>query len=91
MQVLLEQPSYNRCLQKISDRYRVREGGISDCSKTIYHELSKDAHWHTRRNMDELFLDDKENTLIEVAAIESIFCALKDERCFHIPMKIYVE
>ncbi|KAH9066205.1 hypothetical protein EDB87DRAFT_1573825 [Lactarius vividus] len=37
----------------------------------------------------ELAVVESEHTITEIAALEAVFCALKNEGCFRIPLKLY--
>jgi hypothetical protein len=77
-------------LKRTLKRYQLRRKDVDNCSKNLYHELSK--HAHTRYgNTTKLAARDTEHTITEVAAIEAVFCTLKKLRCFSIPLTIEVE
>jgi hypothetical protein len=62
---------------------------VINVAKGLYVELSKHAHGNV--STSELILDQSKHAMTEVAAIESIFCALKKKGCFHIPMTIHLK
>ena len=86
LQKLLNDKIYKKCLKKIGARYQLREQDINSCFGVLYHELSKHAHGNT----SELVVSSTEHTITEVAAMEAIFCALKEHNCFHLPIKFRV-
>jgi len=85
--ILMKNQSFQECLPEAVERYQAREEDINSCAEGLYHELSK--HAHTRHgNLSDLVINSTEYTISEVAAMETVFCALKKEGCFHIPLTI---
>ena len=88
---LLKDPEYKNSLDCTLKRYQLRKVDVNNCSRNIYHELSKHAHTRYYGNMTELVVHDKEHTITEVASIETIFSTLKKRRCFRLPLTIQVQ
>ena len=90
LETLMNDQVYKSCLKTTFKRYQIRKIEIRRSSATIYHELSK--HAHTRYgNMDKLVISAPEHAISEVAALETVFCALKKRNCFRLPLTIEVE
>lgn len=86
---LLKEPAYETCLGPISSRYHLWESNVLSCSKSIHHELSKKADgniwWVSRLDISE-----RVYSKTQIAAIESVFCALKKKGCIHLELDINV-
>lgn len=82
-----EDKIYKKCLKKTLNHYKLRKNEVDSCSYNIYHELSKHAHGNT----NELLISDKEHTITEVCAMETIFCALKEQGCFTMELNLFVK
>ena len=80
-------PEYQKCLESVSNRYQLRKADVNACTRVLYHELSKHAHGNT----SSLCVKDTEHTVTEVAALEAVFCALKKQECFRLPLKLIIE
>ena len=78
---------YEECLTEVLHRYQLRKNDVNSCSRVLYQELSKHAHG----NVSQLLVTDEDHTITEVAAMESVFGALKNRYCFHLTLKIVVE
>ncbi|KAH8995485.1 hypothetical protein EDB92DRAFT_209132 [Lactarius akahatsu] len=85
LQHLIKHQAYQACLVTVTERYQLRKEDINSCVRMLYHELSKHAHGNTA----ELAVVESEHTITEIAALEAVFCALKNEGCFRIPLKLY--
>ena len=87
---LMKDQSYKDCLEKVtaSDRYQVRKTDVNNCSKNIYHQLSKFAHTRHGNDLELKIRSSEHETITEVAALECVFCTLKSEGCFHMPLTI---
>ncbi|KAH9173485.1 hypothetical protein EDB89DRAFT_698945 [Lactarius sanguifluus] len=85
LQHLINHQAYQACLVSVTERYQLRKEDVNACARTLYHELSKHAHGNTA----ELAVVESEHTVTEVAALEAVFCALKNEGCLRIPLKLY--
>ncbi|KAH9173486.1 hypothetical protein EDB89DRAFT_2228638 [Lactarius sanguifluus] len=85
LQHLINHQAYQACLVSVTERYQLRKEDVNACARTLYHELSKHAHGNTA----ELAVVESEHTITEVAALEAVFCALKNEGCLRIPLKLY--
>ena len=86
---LMKDQSYQDCLEKVTDRYKVRKRDVNNCSKNIYHQLSIFAHTRHGNDLELRIRSSSEHeTITEVAALECVFCALKSEGCFHMPLTI---
>jgi hypothetical protein len=81
---LVKDTEYQKCLARVIDRYQLRRKDVNSCTKGLYHSLSKHAHG----NRLELMVRDIDYEMKEFAAIESVFCALKERECFRLPLKI---
>jgi len=68
------------------EHYQLQKEDINTCACTLYCELSK----HTYGNTAKLAVVESEHTITEVAALEAVFCALKSNGCFRLPMKFYL-
>ena len=71
----------------MTERYQLRKEDVNACARTLYHELSKHAHGNTA----ELEVIESEHTTTEAAALEAVFCALRNKGCFQIPIKFYIQ
>jgi hypothetical protein len=85
LQALLKDPTYQTCLNQALNRHQLSESDVISCSETINDELSKNADG----NNYWLIILKNEYSTTEVAAIESIFCALKKKGCIHLPLYLY--
>ena len=85
--LLLEEPKYNECLKKTVRRYKLKKDDVKKCSSNIFDKLHAEyADWGN--TMDVLTVYDSKYSITEVAAIESLFCALKKLGCFYFPLRI---
>ncbi|KAH9173481.1 hypothetical protein EDB89DRAFT_2156007 [Lactarius sanguifluus] len=85
LQHLIKHQAYQACLEDVIRCYQLQKEDVNACTRTLYHKLSKHAHGNTA----ELAVVESEHTITEVAALEAVFCALKNEGCFRIPLKLY--
>ena len=88
---LMKNQSYQDCLEEITDRYQVRKTDVNSCSENIYQELSKRVHTRHGNDLELKIRSSEHETITEVAALECVFCALKSEGCFHMPLTIQVK
>jgi hypothetical protein len=84
---LLKEPTYDVCLKKNVERYKLFKHQVHSCSEAMYYEFSK----HAVGDPGDLHVHDTEHTMTEVAATESIFGALKELGCFRGPVTIHVK
>ena len=84
---LMDDSTYKRVLKKTLNNYHLRESDVNSCSRNLYHELSK----HAQGNTEELVITETEHTITEVAAMETVFGALKERGCLSMPIKIFVK
>ena len=82
----MKNPVYEKCIKIAASCYQLHERDINSCTRNLYHQFSKHAHGNTA----ELSVRDTAFTMMEVASIESVFCALKKLDCFYLLLKIVV-
>ncbi len=87
LQHLLKDQAYQASLTNVTKCYQLQKKDVNACAHTLYHELSKRANG----NAAELVIMESGYTMTEVAALEAVFCALKNKGCFHIPMRFYIQ
>ena len=86
LSMLLKEREYDVCLKKTVGRYQLQKEDVKNCSKSIFDKLSKYSdHGNT---MEDLTVYDFQHSIIEVAAIESVFCTLKKMGCIYFPLRI---